>query len=194
MIFRCCERACWAVWTGVECNQSKRYLLLCYQRSSRLSGQRRPCRVCLRSVLICKKIMRARWIGRWILCALVTGCICGCNAQRGNGISASEALQICVDQLRSEGFHLENLEIGVYPNPLTTDSIMSGRVHSTWSNREYWFGRVHEYLEGKRFWRCTCGTVGALDGDFEMYIDFNSGAILYIHPSGMHRKFPIKLK
>ncbi len=89
---------------------------------------------------------------------------------------------LCQKRLTQMGVSLGDKEIFVYPNPITLDSIKSGRVLLT---RLYtypeWLKLTQGRLDHRVFWQCICRPkIPTVDGGYAMYIDVRSGEVLHV--------------
>jgi hypothetical protein len=99
-------------------------------------------------------------------------------------ISREVATEIARNEFLLLGYDLGNAILRIDPHPITVDSIMTKRVPCSWSNAGYWFNEVHAFLSISSFWRSYCFNPNVLDSDAEIYIDSNTGRVLYIFPLG----------
>ena len=109
-----------------------------------------------------------------------------------HSISRDIALEISRNEFQLLGYNLNVSIMKIDSHVITIDSIMSNRVPCSWSNVSAWYEQVHSSLANKSFWRTHCFTRDVLDSDMEIYIDSNTGRVLYIYPLGNPEDLSIK--
>ncbi len=113
-----------------------------------------------------------------ILSALLMSC-----SSKNPKITMDEAYKICRNQYKYFAEQRESqITLKMNPShPISLDSFRIGAVKTIWINDSLRFlERAEKYLKNKMFWKCLCRLEDEIDTEHEIYIDANSGEVLYV--------------
>ena len=101
-------------------------------------------------------------------------------------ISKDNAYRIGSKELTEMGLDTSQMEIQIIPgHPISLDSIRTGAIRrSFFGNYTDWLERSEGRLEKKTFWRCCSHKKGYLDAIYDLYIDSQTGEVLYLDGMG----------
>jgi len=78
------------------------------------------------------------------------------------------------------GLNHDSMDIYVYPVPLTRDSMHTAAGHIPFTRESDWYERTREWMGNRTFWDCICHVKSRSTGYCYIYIDAQSGEVLYV--------------
>jgi hypothetical protein len=137
------------------------------------------------------KIMLLRFIQLLVLFLALISFTINCSVRK-NLISEGELARITLETSKLFADDSSMVRFEIKPKyPITIDSILTGKIGILWRGSfEDFVKRTNNKLNNKTFWKIKCWQADHIDGEYEIYIDTQTGEVLHIDGMGASRFWP----